>query len=211
MAHTGQTKTKRSRTEVMDAIHNAAIAEFALHGLKGASTQGIAERAGLSKPQLHYYIESKEDLYEKILQHVVEEWIRVFSFGDAERGPQRVLSDYIRRKLDFSFDQPLLSRIFANEMMRGAPVLMPMMSRPRMRTTQAVACINSWIEAGLMRPLDPMLLMMNIWSLTQHFADFEYQARYMLRVKEGQPLDREHIVEEVTAFVMHGCGITLPA
>ncbi|WP_250514612.1 TetR/AcrR family transcriptional regulator [Caballeronia sp. INDeC2] len=193
----------------MDAIRDAAIAEFASHGLKGASTQSIAERAGLSKAQLHYYIESKEDLYEKILQHVVDEWTRVFSFGDVELGPRRVLSDYVRKKLEFSFEQPLLSRIFANEMMRGAPVLMPMMSRPRTRTAHAVECINNWIEQNLMRPLDPMLLMMNIWSLTQYFADFEYQARYMLRVKEGHALDQSHIIEEVTTFVMHGCGISL--
>lgn len=207
MAQSDQKKIKRTRPEVMDAIRDSAIAEFALHGLKGASTQSIAERAGLSKAQLHYYIESKEDLYEKILEHVVDEWIRVFSFGDVELGPRRVLSDYVRKKLEFSFDQPLLSRIFANEMMRGAPVLTPMMSRPRTRTAHAVECINHWIEQGLMRALDPMLLMMNIWSLTQYFADFEYQARYMLRVKEGQPLDQEHIIAEVTAFVLQGCGV----
>jgi hypothetical protein len=70
-----------------------------------------------------------------------------------------------------------------------------------------VECINRWIEQGLMRPLDPMLLMMSIWSLTQYFADFEYQARYMLRVKEGLPLDRAYTIDEVTTFVMLGWGV----
>ena len=66
---------------------------------------------------------------------------------------------------------------------------------------------SGWIDQGRLRPLDPLLLMMNIWSLTQHYADFDVQVRYMLRLRPGEPLDREHIAEEVVAFVLHGCGL----
>jgi len=53
---------RQSRERIMDAIRAAAIAEFSRNGLKGTSTQAIAERAGLTKPQLHYYIKGKEEL-----------------------------------------------------------------------------------------------------------------------------------------------------
>jgi TetR/AcrR family transcriptional regulator len=204
-----KSKNKRSRVEIMAAIQDAAISEFATNGLDGTSTQAIAKRAGLSKAQLHYYIESKDDLYEKILNMVVTEWIDIFSFSDVSLGPSVVLGGYIRSKLNFSFDKPMLSRIFASEVMRGAPVLSALMGRPRERTKRAVKCIEQWIEQGLMRRVDPTLLMLNLWSITQHYADFEFQTRYMMRLKDGEPMDREHIIAEVTEFVMIGCGIVL--
>ena len=50
-------RTPRSRPEILLAINRAAIDVFSREGLNGASTQAIADGAGLSKAQLHYYIE----------------------------------------------------------------------------------------------------------------------------------------------------------
>ncbi|WP_167481116.1 TetR family transcriptional regulator C-terminal domain-containing protein [Acidovorax cavernicola] len=200
------TQTKTSRDAVNDAIWQAATEEFALHGLRGTSTQGIAERAGMSKARLHYYIESKEALYTEILQHVIEEWSRA-SFTDGnDDAPAVVIERYVRRKLDFSFTHPQLSKIFANEMTSGAPVLQTLLSASRLKVGSAIQQLETWIEQGLLRPLDPLLLMMNIWSITQHFADFEFQTRYMMRLKAGEKFDTEHIAREVVDFVLRGCG-----
>lgn len=106
-------------------INQAAIEVFASEGLAGASTQAIADKAGLSKAQLHYYIDSKEALYRQILQDILTDWIVVFGFDDEALGPRKVLGDLIRRKMAFSFEHPLRSRIFTAEMLRGAPVLNP--------------------------------------------------------------------------------------
>ncbi|MEJ7930524.1 TetR/AcrR family transcriptional regulator [Ramlibacter sp. AN1015] len=201
--------SRRSRDEIQEAIRQAGIAEFALHGLRGATTQAIAERAGLSKAQLHYYIDSKEALYAELLQHVVDEWSRD-TFGDAGADPADVIAGYVRKKLDFSFDYPALSKLFANELISGGEVLRGMLSRPRSRAGQAVETLQQWIDQGRLRPLDPLLLMMHIWSVTQHYADFDVQVRYMLRLRAGEPLDRAHITAEVVSFVLHGCGL-MPA
>lgn len=202
---TDSSRPKTRRDDAKDAIWQAAIEEFALHGLRGTSTQGIAERAGMSKARLHYYIESKEALYAQILQHVVEEWSRAaFTAGDDP--PPVAIERYVRRKLDFSFAHPQLSKIFANEMTSGAPVLRTLMASSRLKVGSAIQQFEKWIEEGAMRALDPLLLMLNIWSITQHFADFEFQARYMMRLKAGEKLDTEHIAREVVDFVLRGCG-----
>src|ERR1700710_857953 len=100
---TPRPRARQSRERVMAAIRVAAIAEFSKNGLAGSSTQAIAERAGLTKPQLHYYIEGKEQLYEELLMSVVEDWKGLF---DASSGdPARVLGDYIRSKIDLAFDK----------------------------------------------------------------------------------------------------------
>jgi TetR/AcrR family transcriptional regulator len=203
-------KAKRSRTDILADIRAAAVEEFALHGLRGATTQSIAERAQLSKAQLHYYIESKEALYVELLQQVVNEWSRE-TFTEREGDPARILASYVQRKLEFSFREPLLSKLFANELIGGATTLRSMLNRPRSRAGQVVQTLTQWVEAGKIRPLDPWLLLMHIWAVTQHYADFDAQVRFMMRLPADAPLDQAHITREVVAFVLHGCGLTPPA
>jgi hypothetical protein len=57
----GRATRARTAKRVLAAIRDAAIAEFSQNGLKGTSTQAIAERAGLTKPQLHYYIKARKN------------------------------------------------------------------------------------------------------------------------------------------------------
>ncbi|MBC7597706.1 MAG: TetR family transcriptional regulator C-terminal domain-containing protein, partial [Polaromonas sp.] len=145
--------TRRSREQVMTAIHAAAIAEFSESGLKGTSTQAIAARAGLTKPQLHYYIRGKEELYGELLMSVVSDWKGMFAADSSD--PAKVLGDYIRSKINVAFDKPEVSRIFTREVLDGGHNLEKFWPDSRRRTRQKVAVINQWIERGLMKPVDP--------------------------------------------------------
>ena len=198
----------RKYTQVMAVIYQAAVEVFASEGLNGASTQAIADRAGLSKAQLHYYIDSKEALYRQVLQDVVDAWIAVFGFADEAFGPRRVLGDLIRRKMVFSFDHPLRSRIFTIEVMRGAPILRSMMdAQSSRRTEQAAAVIQNWMHQGLMRPADPLLLLFHIWAVTQFYADHALQVAYFRGEVKNDEKDREHLISQVTDFVLLGAGV----
>ena len=192
----------------MAAIHQAATQVFARDGYEGATTQAIADAAGLSKPQLHYYIDSKEALYTQLLQEIVDEWIGVFGFADERYGPAKVISDYVRRKMMFSFEHPERSRIFAAETMRGAPILHQLMQHDsHRRTRQAVAVIQNWVSAGMMAPVDPLLLLFHIWAITQHYADYQHQVSFFRGPSATTPEDRERLIDEVTQFILRGAGI----
>ena len=197
----------RKYTQVLAVIYQAAIEVFANDGLAGASTQAIADKAGLSKPQLHYYIESKEALYRQVLQDIINDWIGVFGFSDEAFGPRKVLSDLIRRKMVFSFEHPLRSRIFTAEMMRGAPVLKAMMGTSKQRTDQAAAVIQNWINQGLMDPVDPMLFLFHLWAVTQFYADHATQVAFFRNVAESDEKDQRYLTDEVTAFLLKGAGV----
>jgi TetR/AcrR family transcriptional regulator len=197
----------RIRARMLATIDAAAIRVFARDGFQGATTQAIADAAGIGKAQLHYYIGSKEALYQRILQGIVDDWIAVFGFADAGHGPRKVLGDYIRRKLQFSFEHPERSRIFAAETMRGAPMLRPLMRTSRERTDQAVAVLRKWIDEGLMAPVDPLLFLFHVWAVTQHYADYQHQVRFFRGDDSDGADERERIVEEVTAFVLRGAGV----
>ena len=198
----------RKYTQLLAVIHRAAVEVFASEGLAGASTQAIADKAGLSKAQLHYYIESKEALYRRILQDILNDWIVVFGFADEAFGPRKVLGDLIRRKMVFSFEHPLRSRIFTAEMMRGAPVLNTMMDTSKQHTDQATAVIQNWMDQGLMDRADPMLVLFHIWAVTQFYADHATQAAYFRNVaQQGDDEDRRYLIEHVTEFLLKGAGV----
>ena len=199
-------RAKQGRERILTAIREAAVAEFSRHGFKGASTKAIAERAGLTKPQLHYYIHGKEELYQELLMSVVAEWKSMFDAGSTD--PARVLGDYIRSKLRLAFEMPEISRIFTREVLDGGRNLEQFWPDARKRTREKVNVINGWIARGLMEPVDAYALLMSIWAMTQFYADSALQVQQML--KPGHPgwmPDREALAEELTAFVLRGCGI----
>ncbi len=198
---------KQKRGELRDVIRAAAIAEFAEHGLRGASTQGIADRAGISKTKLHYYIDSKEELYQQALDHITGIWGDLFEGISLDHGPQAFLSDYIARKIRFSLDHPAEVRMFAGEVMRGAPMLHNHWAGSREATRRAAARIEGWIAAGLIRRVDPMLLQVHIWAMTETYAVMGTEVRFMLGLAEGAVLDVGHIVEEVTQMVWNGVRV----
>jgi TetR/AcrR family transcriptional regulator len=205
-------RARPGRERILAAIRTAAVTEFSLHGLKGASTQAIAARAGLTKPQLHYYIAGKEELYEELLMQVLHDWKVVFSFEDHANDPGPVLDEYIRKKLDHAFDSPEISRIFTREVLDGGRNLERYWPNARAWTQKKVDIINGWIARGLMRPLDARLLLMHIWAMTQSYADYSLQTRVMLGLPPDAPIDREPIARELVAFVLHGASIkTKPA
>jgi TetR/AcrR family transcriptional regulator len=206
-ALTAPRNARANRERVMAAIRAAAIAEFSQNGLKGTSTQAIAERAGLTKPQLHYYIKGKEELYEELLMSVVQDWKGLFDAGSTD--PAKVLGDYIRSKLNLAFDKPEISRIFTREVLDGGKNLDKFWPDARKNTREKVNVINGWIARGLMKPVDAHTLIMGIWAMTQFYADSGLQVQQLR--KAGQPgwtPDREQLAQELTAFVLRGCGIT---
>ncbi|MDM0054476.1 TetR family transcriptional regulator C-terminal domain-containing protein [Variovorax fucosicus] len=200
-------RARPGRERILAAIRDAAVTEFSLHGLKGTSTQAIAARAGLTKPQLHYYIAGKEELYEELLMQVLHDWKVVFAFEDHAKDPGLVLGDYIRKKLDHAFDNPEISRIFTREVLDGGRNLDRYWPNARAWTQKKVDIINGWIARGQMRPLDARLLLMHIWAMTQSYADYALQTRVMLGLPADAPLDREPIARELVAFVLAGAGI----
>ena len=192
---------RESRQRILAAIREAATQEFSLHGLKGTSTQAIAERAGLTKPQLHYYITGKEELYNELLDSVMMAWKIEFAPPGLTE-PADILSDYIRQKLDHAFDQPTVSRIFTREILDGGHNLGRYWPNARTWVQKEVSIINGWIARGLMKPMNAHLLLMHIWAMTQHHADFALQVRHICG-----PLDREAVANELIPFILRGCGL----
>lgn len=203
----GPRRATARRAELMAQVRRAALEEFAQYGLRGASTQGIARRAGISKQSLHYYIESKESLYEDVLKETTEHWAALIDDADAEAEPREAIATLVRRKLDFAFDHPSVSRLFAIEVLEGGTRVRRYWSAWSAKRERALAVIQRWVDQGRIAPVDPLLFLFQLWAVTQHYADYEAQVRVLMAVPDDAPLDRERISREVTRLLLRSCGL----
>lgn len=180
-------KETRIQREKREAILKAALAEFSGNGFRGTTIDAIAARAGLSKPNLLYYFDSKEEIYRSLLGQLLDTWLEPLFRLDAEGDPVDEIIAYVRRKLEMARDYPAESRLFANEMLQGAPRLKDKLEGPlRAVVDREAKIIARWVEEGRIAPVDPYHLIFSIWANTQHYADFDVQVQAVLGPERSQ-------------------------
>lgn len=164
-----------------ELILDAALEVFSLHGFRGATLDQIAEGAGLSKPNLLYYFPSKEEVHTALLTGLLDTWLDPLREMDPAGEPLAEILGYVRRKLDLARDFPRESRLFANEILQGAPRMRAAIEGDLRRLVEEKASVlTRWMEEGRIARVDPVHLIFSIWALTQHYADFDVQVRAVL-------------------------------
>lgn len=190
-------------------ILQAAEQLFAEKGYGGTSMSEIAQLAGLPKSNVHDYFSTKKALYQEVLLAFLEVWKQDAICFELYDNPRVVLSTYIRAKMTHSRYRGYGSKVWAAEVMQGAPIL-----KERLRDNLyewaklKESKILGWVESGKINPVEPAYLLYMIWASTQHYADFDYQI-YLLN--DDKPLDDlqfEKAVQSVTTMILRGVGLT---
>lgn len=210
-AHTKTGGMSRIQEKNRTLILDAALQEFSKFGYSGATVERIATEAGMSKSNLLYYFSSKKAIYTAALAHILDVWLAPLKTLNPDGDPAEELSGYIRQKIEISAGFPEASRLFANEVMQGAPQILPILETDLKRlVSDKSKVIESWIAAGKIKPVNPVHLIFLIWSTTQHYADFAVQVRALT----GKDLTNEDFKREteeaVTQLILAGVGLTVP-
>ena len=164
------------RAENERLILEAGERIFAQHGFRGSTMQMIADQARLPKANLHYYFDSKEKLYRCVVEKIFEIWLQAASSFENSDEPKEALKLYIYEKMQISRRHPYGSKVWANEVMQGAPIIHDFLeTQLRSWTDGRIESIQAWIAAGKIRPVEPRWVMYMIWATTQHYADFGHQ------------------------------------
>lgn len=203
----GKKKNKKTRIQERNEkrILDSAEKIFALYGYRGATIDKIAEDADMSKPNLHYYFKRKKDLYIAVLTRTLEIWLTPLSELDADGDPETELRKYIVEKVEMSREQPASSRLFANEILQGAPFVKPyLQTELRDIVNRKTRVLRSWIEAGKLKPVDPVHLIFLIWAGTQHYADFAPQIRAVMNVPRLTRADFEAAADSLCRIILYG-------
>lgn len=198
---------EKNRTRIIEA----ALGEFSRFGYSGATIEKISMAAGMSKSNLLYYFTSKASVYEAALAHILDVWLAPLRTLDPDGDPAEEISAYIHQKMGMSAERPEASRLFANEVMQGAPRIKRVLETDlRALVAEKSKVIERWIEDGKIRKVDPTHLIFTIWATTQHYADFDSQIRVLTGRGLEDPVFRQDAEKTVTRIILSGLGLSFP-
>ncbi|MFP1836383.1 TetR/AcrR family transcriptional regulator [Lonsdalea quercina] len=202
------TEKGRIRQDNEAIILQAAERIFARFGFKGATMSLIAEAAGLPKANLHYYFGNKETLYDRVLDGTLHDWLAPLDDFHPQADPKTAIEHYIIHKIRFSFEHPEASRLFANEILQGAPrVQARLQTELRQLVDEKAAVLEGWIAAGRMKSLDARHFFFSVWSMTQTYADFSVQIAAVIGENVGSAAAQQRATDHVLSCVFRICGL----
>ena len=198
-------KDRRLESERMIMV--AAEKVFAEAGFGGATMQLIADVAGLPKANLHYYFPTKEALYRRVVQDIFQVWLKAADIFDQASGPVEGIGAYIDAKMEISRRHPAGSKVWASEVMHRAPVIQDYLETTLEQWTNGrITVIQSWIDRGLMAPIDPRHLLYMVWATTQHYADFGHQIETLNNSEPLTDAQWQAATDSVKTIILKGIG-----
>ena len=198
------------RRKNIEKILLAAEKVFAEQGYAGTKMADIAQQAQLPRSNLHYYFSTKDELYREVLVNLLDTWELEGACFENFDDPRVVLTSYIMEKMNHSRTRPHGSKLWANEIMRGAPLFQDMLDEHMARGAKLMELkIRQWVDDKRINPVEPSALLYMIWASTQHYADFDYQ---VCALNGHQPLSDQQYhqaVQTITSVILRGVGLSL--
>jgi TetR/AcrR family transcriptional regulator len=198
------------RKDNLKQILEVAENLFAQNGYSATTIAAIAAEANLPKANVLYYFKTKEALYKGVLSQLLVVWMSHMDEMTADNHPKLALRQYILQKMTLSKEHPNASRIFAAEILHGAPYLREQLATElKQQFDKTCQVFREWIAKQWMDPINPEHLLFMIWSSTQAYADYAMQSSMMMDKEKLEESDYEEGVEFLTRMVLKGCGVKL--
>ncbi|MBW4490990.1 MAG: TetR family transcriptional regulator [Trichocoleus desertorum ATA4-8-CV12] len=196
----------RNPDTVKTEILNAAMEEFARHGLEAASTRMIAVQAGVTKAMIHYYFKTKEGLYRAVLENVFNGLLTLVEQGDfLEMPPADALEQFVRQVLLVESAHPHLHRMLFQETIQNQSKYYKEMDVGRLVYGTLSRILDRGISTGIFRPLNPQHTAVNIMGVCTFYFGAQDSLQHLF---QDQPLLSPAMLEQHTqeaiALIMAG-------
>ena len=156
-------------------ILKSAQSVFARHTFCRLSIQMISDEASIVQANIHYYFSSEEKLYRHVLEWIFTVWLEVADSFETSNELRAALHHYIGEKMDISHLYPDGSKVWANKVISGAPIIdefrASVLDAWTNSRTEAILCLT---KEGKIRDLEARGTFYIIWATTQHYADFAH-------------------------------------
>ena len=192
---------QKKSTQKRQQLLSAALDVFSLYGFSGASLDEIAQRADMHKSHIFYYYENKEALYVEVLTTVMQKWLAPLQVLEPDLEPAEAITQYLMQKIEVSRTQPKASKLFALEIIQGAPHILPILKGPlRKLFKRKSKVILNWQEQGkISDKIDAEVLILNLWGITQNYADFSTQ----IEMVTGKTLSNRSMYQRTIEHTVH--------
>lgn len=176
-------------------ILNAAMEEFAKHGLSGAKTEAIASGSGVTKAMIYYYFQSKEGLYQAVLHQLdfpINDMMRETNLDNLP--PAEALKQVIQVAIAYRFQHPHLGMILFQEANQNQGKYYKQTNWQE-GFQQVINILERGIIEGCFRSVDPFLTAIHIAAVCTFYFDAYENLKY---VKPDLDLRNSEIVDNYT-------------
>ena len=192
---------QKKSTQKRQQLLAAALDVFSVYGFSGASLDEIAQIAEMHKSNIFYYYENKDALYVEVLTTVMQKWLAPLQVLEADLEPAQAITQYLMQKIEVSRTQPKASKLFALEIIQGAPHILPILKGPlRKLFKRKSKVISNWQAQGkISDKIDAEVLIINLWGITQNYADFSTQ----IEMVSGKTLRNRSMYQRTIEHTVH--------
>lgn len=147
-------------------ILEAAKKVFLQRGFDGARMQEIADEAGINKALLHYYFRNKVKLFDTIFTTAFRQFLpRVNEILISDKPFFEKIKAFINHYMDMLLESPHLPIFILSEVSRNPENVINYFKMAGVSPEALKKEIKKNVEAGVIRPIDPRHLIINIISL----------------------------------------------
>jgi TetR/AcrR family transcriptional regulator len=204
---------KKSR-QVRDAeatqaqILDAAEQEFARYGLAGTRIDAIAARTGVVKAMIYYYFESKEGLYQAVMQRIGAELDAAFQQLAAEDLPvEDALKASIRAGIAYGAAYPHRGMLWFYEAIQNQGQY-GQISDWQKSFWSMTTILERGIAEGVFRSLDPFLTTVNILGVCTFYFNAHENLKYLDPNRQLlSPEMIEQQIQEATNLILAGVRV----
>ncbi|TFI51142.1 TetR/AcrR family transcriptional regulator [Mastigocladus laminosus UU774] len=195
------TQSSNSNRSIRDAektkqqILDAAEIEFAKHGLKGARTDEIAKAAGVASRMIYYYFESKERLYQTVLQRPATEIQDTITQLDLETSsPDQALEAVIRTAIAHETKHRYRGMLLFQEATQNQGKYFTQTNWQQVIDLLTVL-LERGLKAGIFRPLDSYMTTLNIIGICVFYGNAYENLKHLT---PNQDLLSAEMIEQYT-------------
>ncbi len=162
-----------------EKIFNAARIVFQRKGFSGARMQEIADEAGINKAMLHYCFKSKELLFKAVFSNAFGQLAPQINeiFNSQDSIFDKIIK-FTHSYISFVMLNPYLPQFIIQEMNNNPEFVMSFMKNEnRPNPAVLISQIETEIAEGVIKPINPKQLLMDIFSMTV----FPFAAKVMMK------------------------------
>jgi len=190
-------------------ILDAALREFHQNGFKGARTTRIAESAGISRTMLHYYFNTKEALFEAVLNATFGSVLpHLFRMADQNADVFALLEQLVGVVSDVLEEHPGLPSFVVNILNENPELILNLSLARDERTPDLLETVLAQARnQGLVRSdISGENLLIDVWAL----CSTAYLMAPYISAKEGRNAEqmrvfhrkrRQHVLHMLTAGI----------
>lgn len=150
-----------------------------------------------------YFFQNKETLYKEVIEHIFREW-RSLNPVDWDGPPKTVIAHYVDHLFHQAETKPHQNKLLVAEMLSGGAFSLEIMERRDSRSIVAntVALLEKYMDEGVMRRIDPLAFIFQIWSAQHFYVAFSPEVSFFLDQDEMRSADWVRFRDQTKLFAL---------